>query len=252
MDDDIGITRIELNGDWDLGTMGEAFRAYTQLYAAAHFLIGSSEPIPLRRSGETGQYSYPWRGGYSVVNLFRSLGAQLPKRFRPEVLEVTYASPGYIELVAACLAVSFVIRTITVSAHRLLNVYKDVQKEITKRGLNQLEERQRTAHVEFIEAAYGELTRTMALPDNAKARLQDATHEDPWARLKIVLALARRIETVAELTRAGIMSLNDATPLSQIRQESLSDEKQRKIGKLLASSAHSEGAPSLDPDDDGL
>lgn len=209
MDDDLGISRIGLDGDWDLAMIGEATNAYVQLYAVAGLLVGVVPTYALAPTPDagTGRFSYPWRGGYSTVHFFRAVYSQLPRRYRPEILEIAYASPGAIEIIGACLAIGFVVKTVTTSAQKIFDVYKDVQKEITQKKLNKLSVRERAAHVQFIERAYGRLTEAMDLPDDSHQRLLEVTQNDRWARLKIVLALARRIDKVALLSSSHAFSL---------------------------------------------
>lgn len=235
MTDDLGVARIHIQGDWDLEMISEVTHAYVQVYSAGCFLLDSRPAIALGENTESGRYSYPWRGGYSAVNFFRSIYAQLPQRYRPEVLEIRYASPGFIELLGYSLAISLVVRTVTVNATRILSVYKEVQEQIAKRELNKLNADQRRAQARFVSAAYDRLTEAIELPAEATHKLHAATREDTWARLKIVLALARRIQRVAQFEEAQIVSLEEAVPVTQVLSRPQTPEKLRKIGAKTSS-----------------
>lgn len=233
MDDELGIAMIGLDGDWELGTIGEAIRSYAQLYSTACFLVGPTRMKIRPVSKSTGRYSYPWRGGYSSVNFFRSVHAQTPRRYRLRVLQIQYASPGGIELLGSCAAVALVVRTTTYCIRKILDVYKETQKAVSDKKLNQLEVQARQAHTEFIVTAFTDLTHAMKLEPVAIERLHSVTQNDHWARLKIVLAIARRIADVASLSDRQAMSISEAKPLSTINSESLGSEKARKVHEAL-------------------
>jgi hypothetical protein len=235
MTDDLGVARINIQGDWDLEMVSEVTHVYVQVYSAGCFMLDPSLTPPPADEAETGRYSYPWRGGYSAVNFFRSVYAQLPARYRPEVLEIAYASPGFIELLGYSAALSLVVRTVTVNATKILAVYKDIQDQIAKRELNKLDARQRHAHARFVEAAYNRLAEAIELPAQATEKLHAATQKDAWARLKIALALSRRIEKVAQFEQSQIVSLREALPVAEALRQTQSKEKIRKITAKVGS-----------------
>jgi len=240
MTDDVGVGRLRIQGDWDLEMISDISHVYVQVYSAGCFLLGPRyvglpSPAHSHSESETGRYSYPWRGGFSAVNFFRSIHAQLPVRYRPEVLELSYASPGFIELVGYSAAISLVVRTVTKNAERILDLYKNIQEEIRKKELNKLEMRERHAHSSFIESAYRQLVDAIELPGDATERLHEVTEGDRWARLKIALALSRRIEKIAEFERANVLSLDEPRSAAAMLHGGLSEEKTRKIQAKLDS-----------------
>lgn len=235
MADDLGVARIRIQGDWDLEMISEVSHTYVQVYSAGCFLLGPRflENRSREELSEKGRYSYPWRGGFSAVNFFRSIYAQLPERYRPEILEISYASPGFFELVGYLSAITLVVRTVTANANRILDVTKKIQEQLTKRKLNKLELRQRNAQTEFVETAYAQLAAAMELPTSATEKLEEVTQRDAWARLKIALAIARRIEKVAQFERAQIASLEQATSATTALAHARSPEKARKLQAQL-------------------
>ena len=150
-------------------------------------------------------------------------------------LEISYASPGFFKLIGYVAAIGFVVRSATFSASRILSVSKEVQEQIARHRLNKLEVRERNTQVAFIEAAYRDLTAAMELPPEAHDRLKEATGSDSWARLKIALALGRRIEKVAAFERAGDVSLEASRPATSALAEVGPTDKKRKIEAKLAS-----------------
>lgn len=229
------MAQIRIKGDWDLDMVGELSHAYVQVYAASCFLLlPSLEGVAsFSDDRETGRYSYPWRGGYSAVNFFRSIYAALPKRYHPVVLEMSYASPGFIELLGYSAAITLLVRTLTANAARILSVYKEVQEEIRKRQLNKLEVRERKAQVQFVESAYARLAEAMDIPPSATEKLHASTGRDVWARLKILLALARRIDNLAAFLNSGKAELNEGEPVERAMLNVSSEDKLRKIRTTL-------------------
>jgi hypothetical protein len=43
-------------------------------------------------------HNYPWRGGFSYLNIYSVLAHQVTWRDRPRVREIRYASPGWLDL----------------------------------------------------------------------------------------------------------------------------------------------------------
>lgn len=216
--------------------IGQISHAYVEVYSAGCLLLGPrfldrKHPTELH---EKGRYEYPWRGGYSALNFFRGIYARLPLPYRPKVIEMAYASPGFIEIAGYCAAFAFVVRTATVGASRILAVAREIENDIQKRKLNKLEERQRNAHVGFIEHALQQLTFQMQLPSNATKRLGEITDKDAWSQLKIELSIARRIGKLAEYEQGGIATLEDAHAITEALRKPRSGDQKRKLNELLA------------------
>lgn len=226
--------------------IAEISQTYAEVYSAGCFLLGPRflDERRLRRPLRKGRYSYPWRGGYSALNFFRSIYSQLPPRYRPEVLEIAYASPGYIEIVGYCAAISLVVRTVTGNANRILDTAKKIEDQLKERDLNKLERRRRRAEVEFIEQAYRELGHSFELPGDAMRKLREETRDDSWARLKILLAIARRIERLARYGRSGTAVLEEARAATAVLESTRSTEQRRKLKNHLHA-----GLPPVDEGD---
>jgi hypothetical protein len=238
MGSDLGVARIRIEGDWDLEMIGEASHLYVQVYSAACFLL---EPYRSPRHDrdevpDRGPLSYPWRGGYSTVNFFRAISVQLPERYRPQVLQITYASPGFIELVGYCAAINLVVRTLTGSIDRVLATYSRIHEEIRKRGLNRQEAAESRARSKFVVTAYEELTTSVQLPDSARENLEAATGRDTWARLKILMSWCKRLDQLSQYKKYDMASFEDAEDAEDVLSQEPSSDKRRKISSKLATS----------------
>lgn len=215
---------------------------YGELYVASCFLLGAHpaayhHPLSRYDATEAGRYSYPWKGGYSTVNFFRSLGGSLPLRYRSEVLEISYASPGFIELIGFLGAFNLSVRLLVSSASRVADLLHKIDKQLRERKLNKLELRQRTAHTAYVESLYGQLVEAMDLPKDADARLRAVTNQDSWARLKILMAIARRLERISNYRCAGILELGEPRSVRDTLHDGVSQGKHRKIAQKVQTQA---------------
>src|SRR5262245_9714287 len=102
MPENIGKTRLGLDGEWSLENFSEFTRGYQDLYAFFHALQASGSADD--EYGVRAHYAfraYPWRGGWSAVDFYAALRAAIPVEERPRIVRIQYASPGLIELVQA-------------------------------------------------------------------------------------------------------------------------------------------------------
>lgn len=86
-----------MDGRWDINDLYQFPRAYFQAYAFTYVFDTRLEPRDIDRI-DYALESYPWRGGYSVVNIYTVLQNQVDREYRPEIVEIRYASPGWIDL----------------------------------------------------------------------------------------------------------------------------------------------------------
>ncbi len=95
--DDQESYRLLLNGNWELSDLYEFPHAFDQCYAFVYCL--DSELDIYDRERVDGAFAgYPWRGGYSYVNIYSVLQHQIPWRHRPRVKSIHKASPGWLDL----------------------------------------------------------------------------------------------------------------------------------------------------------
>ncbi|MCS5514618.1 hypothetical protein NWF32_00050 [Pseudomonas qingdaonensis] len=100
-----------LDKEWTLEELGEVSSKYNQLYAFAYSLLPNLSASH-RLHVITAYANLPWQGGYSTVNFFHHVFRLIPSGDQPQVTQITYASPGFIELAAlipACWAVSRIV-----------------------------------------------------------------------------------------------------------------------------------------------
>ena len=136
--------RILIEGRWDLKDLYLFPNALHQAYAFAYCLDSVLGPDDADRV-ESALHTYPWGGGYSYVNIYNVLQAQVPRRDRPTVASIRYASPGWIDLllnpdvafkVAASVGALLTVPVATAKAYNQVHkVLTDINLRRRKHGL---------------------------------------------------------------------------------------------------------------------
>lgn len=96
--EDVGIYRIEMDGRWELKDLYEFPHAFMQVYAFIYCFDSDLSPRDADRINYALE-NYPWRGGYSIVNIYTVLQNQVDLGHRPKIAEIKYASPGWIDII---------------------------------------------------------------------------------------------------------------------------------------------------------
>ena len=89
---------ILIGDKWSLRDLGEFRRLYERSYS---FIYALSEMFPKEVRMESLKRvfsSLPWKGAFSQMHFFNQLINLVPHNASPEVVSISYASPGYIEL----------------------------------------------------------------------------------------------------------------------------------------------------------
>lgn len=96
-DDDPDAYRVLLDGRWQLVDLYEFPHAFAQCYGFIYCLDSKLRPRDRERIEEAFA-GYPWRGGYSYVNIYTVLQNQVPVADRPQIKSISYASPGWLDI----------------------------------------------------------------------------------------------------------------------------------------------------------
>ena len=89
--------RVLLNEDWELEDLYEYPHALSQCYAFVYCLDSELEPHDRDRIAYAMQ-TYPFKGGYSYVNIYSVLKSQIPGVDRPRIDTMRKQSPGWLDL----------------------------------------------------------------------------------------------------------------------------------------------------------
>lgn len=193
--------KIRLNGRWSLDDLYVFPRTFEQVYFAVEAITPSQSPEDGERIARAFA-AFPWRGGYSAVNFYNQLKHATPRRERPEVRSIQYASPGWLELalvVPIAATVGRVVKTVASSLDSCNSTYNTIHRDLQNRKLLRIEVESRAIKLKREELALiRDHAETMAaLMDLPPAHSIDERSHDPLITLKILLSLYRRVRTLA-------------------------------------------------------
>jgi hypothetical protein len=86
-----------MDGEWQLDDLYSFPHAFGQVYA---FIYCFDSQLTARGAAriDSALNSYPWGGGYSIVNIYTVLQNQVEARDRPRIVGIKYQSPGWIDI----------------------------------------------------------------------------------------------------------------------------------------------------------
>lgn len=199
--------RVLLNEDWDLEDLYEYPHALDQCYSFVYCLDSSLEPRDRERINNALR-EYPWRGGYSYVNMYTVLRNQVPPRDRPKIKSMQKASPGWLDLllnvhVAQTVAAS--VTTLAGAGVAAVAAYKKcysmilaINAERRKRGVEHLQKS--AAQIKALNSLCTELAKQLGF--KSLEQLHQHTG-DPEVSLKMLMAHYRRMSVVLEYNNKG-------------------------------------------------
>lgn len=202
-----GRYRVSLNEDWDLEDLYEFPHAYSQCYAFIYCLDSELHPRDRERIAYALE-SYPWRGGYSYVNIYFVLKAQVPAEDRPKVHAIRKESPGWLDLVlnpqvAAQVAAS--VATLSGSAVAAAAAYKKAYSYLLSvNAARRREAIQRMTATAAEMKAFNSLC--IELAKNLGFKSLEELHQrtgNPEVSFKLLLAHHRRLQDLVDLQESG-------------------------------------------------
>jgi hypothetical protein len=206
---EVGKYKIHIDGEWILEDLYVFPRAYEQVYFLMYSLLPHEDNDAQDRIQQA--YSvFPWQGGYSAVNFYNRLKYVLPKKKRPSIISIEYASPGWIELgllLGVAVSVERLVKTIANTIKQANETYNDVHDGLQKRRLLRIETKRKELQLKKEELEYVQqalLTMSTLLGFKNIEDINQRTG-NPYKTLKILLSFYRRIRTLAEYQ---VVSLN--------------------------------------------
>lgn len=203
--------RILLNEEWELEDLYEFPHALSQCYAFIYCLDSDLAPINQERISLAMRH-YPWRGGYSYVNIYTVLKSQIPSAERPKIDSIQKASPGWLDLllnanVAGQVAVA--VTTLAGAGTAALAAYKKAYQLILR-----INAERRNAQVAKMTAAAAQVKAMNAmcveLAKNLGFKSLKELHEhtgDPEVSLKLLMAHHRRLSVLVAYAAEGKATL---------------------------------------------
>jgi hypothetical protein len=219
----VGHYRINLDGTWLFEEISELPHLYLQVYGffaemeaprpEVDFEYLPSQPIDFRR------FNYPWAGGWSAANFYRGLVRNLRDDAVPRVVQIQFASPGFIELslwLAAAAAVRRCINETAKTASIVNKTYDEIYKGMHARQLLALDVRKKTLELAgeemaFVAKARKQLANAIGLTEReaeGAVRLGPGTSEQVLEKndlgtVKMLMSLTRRIIGLAKFEEDG-------------------------------------------------
>lgn len=204
---DIGKIEIKLDKRWELQDLSVVTKEYVQLYSFFYVLKCVNEGIYVGLDFST----YPWRGGFSVVNFFQGSYGLTPPEYRLQVSRLQYASPGFIELTGAisiAADIATLVTTLCSSAWAINKTYDSIVRSYHKRRLGKIkldeaESKLQREDILFIQESIRKLSTEFRLRPEQIDAIQKITNKNELVQLKILLALYRKAEPIKEQQSSG-------------------------------------------------
>jgi len=207
--------RVLLDGDWDLDDLYEFPHAFNQCYAFIYCLDSELDTYDQQRID--GAFAvYPWRGGYSYVNIYFVLQNQVPWRFRPTIKAIQKASPGWLDLfLNADVAIQIAKSVVALAGSGVVAVksYAAIKKALSQIAV----ERERAKLQTFQISAQQQKTLMSMCEGLAKHLGFKSVKElhqrtgDPEISLKLLSAHYRRTKVLLEYVEEGKATLPEHT-----------------------------------------
>lgn len=156
-----------------------------------------------------------WRGGFSTVNFFNDLFHKIPREQRPEVRQIQYACPGFIELnelAEVAFFVGVIVKSVCYSGKQVHDLYRSIQKEsinlkLSKINLTNEELKLTERQIEFCKSNSKALEDIFGLTEEQSTLFDKKVRGNQAMKLKILLSVFRRVEPLAEKQSEGMLDI---------------------------------------------
>jgi hypothetical protein len=203
--------RIWLDNEWTLNDLSEFPHTYAQNYAFIYCLdsdLAARDRARIDRALE----EYPWRGGYSYVNIYTVLQNQVPAEDRPIIRSIRISSPGWLDLFLNLDVAIAVARSVAIYSASLVAVtiaYKRIHKALLDINIDRKKHDLQELQVTKAQAKeFNSMSRELAT--YLSFRSLDELHKrtgNPEITLKLLLAHCRRTQTLVDYVTEGKAAL---------------------------------------------
>jgi hypothetical protein len=209
--------RIFIDKEWGLNDLSGFSHDLGKAYAFTYCFESVLAPQDAARIDEA-LITYPWGGGYSIVNIYIVLQRQVPPQYRPQINSIRYASPGWIELLLSLEAVAPVATAVAAiggSAIPILGIYSAIQKMLhnisvqkKKFELDTLRLHRRQASE--LRGLCNELSKSLGFKNFDEFLARTGRNEEIAA--KLLSAQFRLLKNIAEYSKTGQLTLPPVPP----------------------------------------
>lgn len=201
------IYRIEMDRKWSLRDLFTLPYSYSQNYAFVYCFDTQLDPRDADRINYALQ-GYPWRGGYSYVNIYTVLQHQVPADERPQISSIQYASPGWLDLLLnpdVALQVAKSVGILLGAVVSAAATYQKINKILT--SVNKVRSEARNQQLKLSRAEAAELSALTKLLANdlgfeSLEKLTERTG-DPEVSTRLLMAHYRRMKQLGNFVVAG-------------------------------------------------
>jgi len=206
---------LVMDGRWELHDLYSFPHLYSEVYSFLYALHDAD--ASKRASFKDAFQRYPWRGGYSAVNFYNDLYADIPVNDRPHIVSIKYSSPGAIELaliLAIASQIERIVTTVLKGWDKADEIYTQIHRRAVKRKLLVLDVKAKAQQLEhadlaFVQQSVRELSESIGLENPDKLQ---ALTEDWLGTLKILLSFYRRLQALRAFYQDGKVRLEMSTP----------------------------------------
>lgn len=200
-----------LNEDWELEDLYEFPHALSQCYAFVYCLDAPLEPRNRERINAALR-EYPWRGGYSYVNIYFVFRSQIPVIDRPKISSIQKASPGWLDLFLNVDVATHVAAAVSVLSGAAISAAAAYKKAYNL--MLSINAARRKAGIERVTSTASELKAfnaiSIELAKNLGFKSLKELHEstgDPEVSMKLLMAHYRRMSVLVEYEQKGKATL---------------------------------------------
>ena len=203
--------RVLLDGRWSLEDLYQFPHAFSQCYAFVYCLDSSLHPRDRERIN-VALAGYPFRGGYSYVNIYTVLRNQVPVKERPAIKSISYASPGWLDIILSPEVAILVAKSVGILAGSVVAAAKAYT--ITMKYLSQVAVDRKRAELQSMQITRDQhKTVVLMCEDMAKFLGFKSVKElhqhtgNPEVSLKLLAAHYRKTSQIVEFVNDGKVEL---------------------------------------------
>ncbi|WP_027390275.1 hypothetical protein [Chrysiogenes arsenatis] len=208
------IYRVLLDSEWQLDDLYEFPQAFAKSYAFIYCLDSELAPRDRDRINRA-LAEYPWRGGFSYVNINTVLHNQVPIHDRPRIRSIQYASPGWLDLflnVDVAIQVAKSVGVLLGAAGSAALTYKGIYKTLAS-----IKVEREKAKLQTLQLTQAQAKVVLSLCDDMAKFLGfknvKELHQftgNPETSMKLLAAHYRRTKTLTEFVENGKAELPSA------------------------------------------
>ncbi len=201
------IYRVLLDSDWQLADLYTFPHAFSQTYAFVYCLDSERDPRDRERIN-TALTEYPWKGGYSYVNIYTVLQNQVPPPYRPKIYSIQKSSPGWLDLILnvdVAIQVAKSVGVLLGTAAAATKTYSSIQKT-----LSDLNVHRHKNNLQNAKLSQSEINTMMSMSNDIVKHIGFKNIEElhkytgnPEVSLKLLLAHYRRLKIMVEFVQKG-------------------------------------------------